>query len=76
MSCRSLGTGTFEGEQAPPGTYRFQAIGRIGEATSEVPVLSATRIKSVSWDAGMEEIFVEIEDGRTIALSEISQISE
>ena len=38
--------GTFEGEQAPPGTYRFQAIGRIGEATSEVPVLSATRIKS------------------------------
>ena len=68
--------GTFEGEQAPPGTYRFQAIGRIGEATSEVPVLSATRIKSVSWDAGMEEIFVEIEDGRTIALSEISQISE
>ena len=68
--------GTFEGEQAPAGTYRFQAIGRIGEATSEVPVLSATRIKSVSWDAGMEEIFVEIEDGRTIALSEISQISE
>ena len=68
--------GTSDGEQAPEGFYRFQAIGRIGEETSEIPVLSATRIKSVSWDASMEEIFVEIEDGRSIALSEISHISE
>ena len=29
-----------------PGTYRFQAIGRIGEATSEVPVLSATQLRA------------------------------
>ena len=68
--------GTFEGDQAPEGVYRFQAVGTTGDLTSEVPVLSATRIKSVAWDAGLEEIFVEIEDGRTIALSEISQISE
>ena len=68
--------GTSDGEQAPEGVYRFQAIGRIGEETSEIPVLSATRIRSVSWDASMEEIFVEIEDGRSIALSEISHISE
>ena len=68
--------GTSDGEQAPEGGYRVQAIGRVGEETSEIPVLSATRIKSVSWDASMEEIFVEIEDGRSIALSEISHISE
>ena len=68
--------GNFDGEAAPAGNYRFQAIGSLGEESVEVPVLAQSRIKGVSWDESMGEIFVEIADGRSIALNEITHISE
>ena len=68
--------GNFDGEAAPAGNYRFQAIGSLGEESVEVPVLAQSRIKGVSWDESMGEIYVEIADGRSIALNEITHISE
>tara|TARA_Y100001970_G_C13952566_1_gene709004 strand:- start:408 stop:830 length:423 start_codon:yes stop_codon:yes gene_type:complete len=68
--------GNFDAEPAPPGNYRFQAIGSLGNESVEVPVLSQSKIKGVSWDESMGEIYVEIADGRSIALNEITHISE
>ena len=67
--------GTFDGEAAPAGSYMFRAVGYQGDETQEISVNSQTRITGVSWDATLGEIFVEIEDGRSIALSEISHLS-
>ena len=67
--------GNFDGEAAPAGNYIFRAVGYQGDTTQEIPVDSQTRITGVSWDASLSEIFVEIEDGRSIALSEISHLS-
>ena len=68
--------GNFDAEPAAPGNYRFQAIGSLGNESVEIPVLSQSKIKGVSWDESMGEIFVEIADGRSIALNEITHISE
>ena len=67
--------GNFDGEASPAGNYIFRAVGYQGDTTQEIPVDSQTRITGVSWDASLSEIFVEIEDGRSIALSEISHLS-
>ena len=67
--------GNFDGEAAPVGKYRFRAVGYQGDTTQEIPVDSQTRITGVSWDASLSEIFFEIEGGRSIALSEISHLS-
>jgi hypothetical protein len=48
----------------------------LGEESVEVPVLAQSRIKGVSWDESMGEIYVEIADGRSVALNEITHISE
>lgn len=68
--------GNFEGEPAEAGTYVFKAVGYVGDQTLDIPALAQAKITGVSWDQSLGEIFVEIEDGRVIALSEISHISE
>ena len=68
--------GNFDGEAVPAGQYLFKAIGLIGGESFDVPAMAQSKIKGVSWDQSLGEIFVEIEDGRSIALSEISHISE
>ena len=67
--------GDSSGEAAPEGEYLFRAVGYIGEESFEVPAMSQAKITGVSWDESLGEIFVEIADGRSIALSEISHIS-
>ena len=68
--------GNLDGEAAAPGKYLFKAIGYIGDENFDVPAMATTKITGVSWDESLGEIFVEIEDGRAIALSKISHISE
>ena len=68
--------GDFDGEAVPPGQYIFKAVGYIGGDSFDVPTMAQSKIRGVSWDQSLGEIFVEIEDGRSIALSEISYISE
>ncbi len=67
--------GDSSGEAAPEGEYLFRAVGYIGEESFEVPAMAQAKITGVSWDESLGEIFVEIADGRSIALSEISHIS-
>ena len=67
--------GNSDGEAAPEGKYIFRAVGYIGEETVEIPAMAQAKITGVSWDESLGEIFVEIADGRAIALSEISHIS-
>ncbi len=67
--------GDSNGEAAPEGEYLFRAVGYIGEESFEVPAMAQAKITGVSWDESLGEIFVEIADGRSIALSEISHIS-
>ena len=68
--------GDTNGEAAPEGEYLFKAVGYIGEENFDVPAMAQAKITGVSWDESLGEIFVEIEDGRAIALSEISHISD
>ena len=67
--------GDSSGEAAPEGEYLFRAVGYIGEESFQVPAMAQAKITGVSWDESLGEIFVEIADGRSIALSEISHIS-
>ena len=68
--------GDSNGEAAPEGEYIFKAVGYIGEESFDVPAMAQAKITGVSWDESLGEIFVEIADGRAIALSEISHISD
>ena len=68
--------GDTNGEAAPEGEYLFKAVGFIGEESFDLPAMAQAKITGVSWDESLGEIFVEIEDGRAIALSEISHISD
>ncbi len=68
--------GDTNGEAAPGGKYLFKAVGYIGEESFDLPAMAKVKITGVSWDESLGEIFVEIEDGRTIALSGISHISD
>jgi flagellar basal-body rod modification protein FlgD len=67
--------GDGNGDAAPEGNYVFRAVGYIGDENFELPAMAQAKITGVSWDEALGEIFVEIADGRSIALSEISQIS-
>ncbi len=68
--------GNADGEAASEGNYIFRAVGYIGDDSFELPAMAQARITGVSWDEALGEIFVEIEDGRSIALSEISHLSD
>lgn len=68
--------GNSDGEAASEGNYLFRAVGSIGDDTIELPAMAQARITGVSWSETLGEIFVEIEDGRSIALSDISHLSD
>ncbi len=68
--------GDLNGEAAAPGKYLFKAVGYVGDDNFEVPAMAQAKITGVSWDESLGEMFVEIADGRAIALSKISHISE
>lgn len=68
--------GDLNGEAAPEGRYLFKAVGSIGQDAFDVPAMAQTKITGVSWDESLGEIFVEIDDGRAIALSAITHISD
>jgi flagellar basal-body rod modification protein FlgD len=68
--------GNFDGEAAPAGEYFFSAEARRGDASRVIPVLGETRVKGVSWNDNLGQVLVEISDGQTMALSEVTRISE
>ena len=68
--------GNFAGEAAPAGEYFFSAQARRGDDTRVVPVLGETKVKGVSWNDDLGQVLVEISDGQTMALSEVTRISE
>ncbi len=68
--------GNFEGEAAPAGEYFFSAQARRGDDTKVIPVLGETKVKGVSWNDNLGQVLVEISDGQTLALSEVTRISE
>ena len=41
-----------------------------------MPVLGETKVKGVSWNDTLGQVLVEISDGQTMALSEVTRISE
>jgi flagellar basal-body rod modification protein FlgD len=67
--------GNFAGEAAPEGEYFFSAQARKGDDTRVVPVLGETKVKAVSYN-DFGQVLVEISDGQTMALSEVTRISE
>lgn len=68
--------GDVDGDPAPEGNYIFRTVGFIGDDSFEIPAMAEAKISGVSWDEALGEIFVEIADGRSIALSEISHLSD
>ena len=68
--------GNFQGEPAAAGSYKFLAEGFNGEESFSLSVLAESRIKAVSWNDSMGATLVEIEDGRSIALNDITHIAE
>lgn len=68
--------GNFDGEPAPAGDYIFQAEVMNGDTARGVPVYGQTRVQGVSFNDELGQVLVEISDGRTLALSEVTRISE
>ena len=68
--------GSFDGEAAPAGEYLFQAEVINGDASSGIPVYGQTRVQGVSFNDDLGQVLVEISDGQTLVLSEVTRISE
>ena len=71
-----LNGGSFDGEAAPAGEYLFQAEVVNGDAPHGIPVYGQTRVQGVSFNDELGQVLVEISDGKTLALSEVTRISE
>lgn len=67
--------GNFDGEAAPAGDYLFQAEVLNGDSTLGVPVYGQTRVQGVSFNDESGQVLVEISDGRTLALSDVTRIT-
>ena len=67
--------GNFDGEAAPAGDYIFQAEVLNGDSTRGVPVYGQTRVQGVSFNDESGQVLVEISDGRTLALSDVTRIT-
>lgn len=68
--------GNFEGEAAPVGDYIFQAEVMNGDSSRAVAVYGQTRVQGVSFNDELGQVLVEISNGKTLALSEVTRISE
>ena len=68
--------GNFDGEAAPAGDYIFQAEVINGDKSRGLPVYGQTRVQGVSFNDELGQVLVEISDGQTLALSEVTRISE
>ncbi len=68
--------GTFDGEAAPAGDYLFQADALVGDSSAALPVSAQTRVQGVTWNNELGQVLVELKDGQTLALSEVTRISE
>jgi len=68
--------GNFEGEAAPVGDYIFQAEVMNGDSSRAVAVYGQTRVQGVSFNDELGQVLVEISDGKTLALSEVTRISK
>lgn len=68
--------GDFDGEAAPAGDYVFEAEMINGDASRSLPVFGQTRVQGVSFNDELGQVLVELSDGQTLALSDVTRISE
>jgi flagellar basal-body rod modification protein FlgD len=68
--------GNFDGEEAPAGDYIFQAEMINGNKSRGLPVYGQTRVQGVSFNDELGRVLLEISDGQTLALAEVTRISE
>lgn len=68
--------GGFDGEAAAPGEYTFQAEVINGDDTRGIAVYGQTRVQGVSFNDDLGQVLVEVSDGRTLALSDVTRISQ
>jgi hypothetical protein len=45
-----------------------------GDENSNVPLVNNQIIKAVSWDSDIEEMKIEMEDGRVLSMAEVGRI--
>ena len=63
-----------DGEDAPVGQYKLDLSVTRGEESSTVPLVNNQIIKAVSWDSDIEEMKIEMEDGRVLSMAEVGRI--
>jgi flagellar basal-body rod modification protein FlgD len=63
-----------DGEDAPAGQYKLDLSVTRGDENSNVPLVNNQIIKAVSWDSDIEEMKIEMEDGRVLSMAEVGRI--
>jgi hypothetical protein len=60
---------------APSGNYIMSANVASGGALVATPVSTMAQVKSVKWDPNLQELTLEINDGKYVSLSQVERIS-
>ena len=63
-----------EGDEVAPGQYKFEFIVNRGGELTTVPLINKQMIAAVSWDAEVEDLKVEMEDGSVLGIAEVGRI--
>lgn len=63
-----------EGDEVPAGQYKFEFIVNRGGELTTVPLINKQMIAAVSWDAEVEDLKVEMEDGSVLGIAEVGRI--
>ena len=58
----------------PAGQYKFEFIVNRGGELTTVPLINKQMIAAVSWDAEVEDLKVEMEDGSVLGIAEVGRI--
>ncbi|HAZ78328.1 MAG TPA: hypothetical protein DCX08_00205 [Porticoccaceae bacterium] len=66
---------TNTGDVAPKGNYIMSANVALNGEVKGAPVSTVSQVKSVKWDANLQELTLEINDGKYVSLSQVERIS-
>jgi flagellar basal-body rod modification protein FlgD len=62
------------GEDAPEGMYKFDFVVNRGDEKSTIPLVNEQVIKAVSWDNEIDEMKIEMEDGRVLSMADVRRV--
>jgi hypothetical protein len=54
--------------------YKFDFVVNRGDEKSTIPLVNEQVIKAVSWDNEIDEMKIEMEDGRVLSMADVRRV--